>query len=446
MIQSNPQIEPRLLVVGDLDRLGPILHDNFASFRVNGVQDYLSGIAEIARAPTRAVLVGYDAACRNLEAAIKSIKSAVGADVPVVFCCEPAYENVGRRLLNHGADDYLIFPPEPIELERSLGLQSRKTARPAETSLPEPPSPTAEELARLADLLPRLLRNDALVLDAMAELLAGALDAEGAQVTADGRTGHVGIRETDDGVTVLTQLLVRAEQPVGTIGAFRQSGRQTFTAEDSARLDHYAVLFGRLLESVGRTNQWRDLALTDDLTGLPNRRHLTHFLNEKIRWAEREQRSITVLIFDIDDFKRYNDTYGHDAGDEILTAIGRLFVRCSRKTDLVARHGGDEFVVVFWDSEGPRLAGSHHPQHVIDVLHRFRKALRAHTFQRLGPEAQGSLTISGGLAQFPAQAATAAELLEAADTALLQAKKAGKDRFWLIGGGDVQSSSTAQED
>lgn len=436
MIRADSQGEPRLLVVGDLDRLGPILRDNFAPIRINGVRDYLAGIAEIGQAPTRAVLVGRDPSCRNFEAAVAAIKSAVGEDVPVVFCCEPAYENVGRRLLQHGADDYVIFPPEPIDLERALGVASRKAVRPTVKTEAAPPTPSAEELSRLADLLPRLQREDTDVLGAMAELLGVALEAEGAQVSADGRSGRVGIGETDAGVTVLTQLLVRGEQPVGTVSAFRQSGG-TFTPEDSARLDHYAVLFGRLLESAGRANRWRDLALTDDLTGLPNRRHLTRFLEEKIRWAEREGRAITTLIFDIDDFKRYNDTYGHDAGDEILTAVGRLFVQCSRKTDLVARHGGDEFVVVFWDSEGPRLAGSKHPHHVIDVLHRFRKALRAHTFQRLGPEAQGSLTISGGLAHYPSQGGTAEELLEAADRALLQAKRAGKDRFWLIGGGDL---------
>ncbi len=440
MTVSRPAGDARLLIVGDFDRLGPLIHRHFAPQAMAGVRSYLAGIAEIARSPTRAVLVGHDPKCRNPESALAAMKKAAGPDVPVVFCCEPAYEDLGRRLLQHGADDYVIFPPEALDLERALRIPARATrdawvAQPTAT-----PVASAEELSRLAALLSRLTHIDAATLDDMAQLVCSALGAESAMVVVDGRVGRAGSVNLENLDAVLVEPITIDEQRTGQIrvGRRREAG---FTQTDMDKLRHYGTLLGRLLESAQRGERWRELALTDDLTGLPNRRRLLSFLEEKIEWARRERATVTALVFDIDDFKLYNDRYGHDAGDEILTEVGRLFVQCCRKTDLVSRYGGDEFVVVFWDPQGPRELGSRPPQHVIDVLQRFRAALSRHAFARLGAEAVGSLTISGGLAHYPWQAADASGLLEAADRALLQAKEAGKNRFWLVGGGDVVENS-----
>ena len=436
---SDPPDESpgRLLVIADLDRLDPIVRECFSPHPIGSADSYLAGIAEIARAQTRAVLVGCDDACRNPQAAMAAIKAAAGADVPVVFCCEPAHEHLGQSLLECGADDYVIFPPEPQELERALKIARTK---PKEGWVRTPPaaspSPSVEELAHLADLLPRLTNRDRRALDAMAVLVCTAIHAEKAVVVIGGRAGRSGRDEINGDEAVLVEPITLGEQRIGQIRVGQSIAGQ-YTEEDSVKLRHYGILLGRLLEGAQRAQRWRKLALTDDLTALPNRRRLMRFLEEKIHWARREQATVTVLLFDIDDFKRYNDSYGHDAGDEILQDVGRLFVQCSRESDMVARYGGDEFVVVFWDPKGPRSAGSHHPQRVIDVLQRFRKALRAHTFPRLGPEARGCLTISGGISHFPGQAGRSAQLIEAADRALLQAKEAGKNRFWVVGGGDL---------
>jgi len=428
--------EDRLLVVGDLDRLGPLIRECFAPNPISGVRGLLAGIAEIPRAPTRAVLVGHDPACRNVEAAVSAMRRVAGADMPVVYCCEPGYEHIGRRVIEHGADDYVIFPPESADLERALRMPSGRTQR-RWLELPVVvPAPTAEELARLADLLSRMSGGDPKVTDAMATLVCVALDAEHAAVMIDERIGRAGKPGSDADEAVLSEAITQGEQRLGAIrvGRCRTGG---YTHEHTAKLRHYGVLFGRLIDSTRRSEDWRRLALTDDLTRLPNRRHLMRFLEKRIRWAQGNKATLSVLYFDIDDFKGYNDRYGHDAGDEILVDVGQMFIQCSRKHDMVARYGGDEFVVVFWDPKGPREAGSQHPQSVIEVLQRFRANLKSHRFARLGPEAQGCLTISGGLAQYPWQANTAPELLAAADQALLQAKEAGKDRFRIIGSGDV---------
>ncbi len=447
MIRSPEWFDGRLLVISDVDRLAPILRDHFPSCEISGVRDYLAGIAEIPREPTRAVIVGHDVSCRDPGAAVWGIKVAAGQIVPVIFCCEPAYEDVGRRVLEYGADDYVIFPPEAIDLERALGVSAAASDEPKPTTgssaLPAAvPAASTEELGQLAEVLRLVMSGDPACGNAMARLLQTALGVKWAEVSLSGlvgRAGDAGDEPTDSSSSVS---LVRGGEPVGAVRIGPSTENKT-DGQTGGRLFHYSTLFGRMLEAARRAHRWRRLALTDDLTNLPNRRHLLGFLEEKLEWARRRGASVTVLIFDIDDFKRYNDRYGHEAGDDILREVGRLFRQCSRKDDMVARYGGDEFVVVFWDAEARRIEGSQHPQGVIDVLQRFRKALRSHTFSRLGPEAQGFLTLSGGLAHFPSsQAASAAKLIEAADHALLQAKAAGKNRFLVVGDGDAGSAPT----
>lgn len=423
----------RLLIVGDLGRLGPIVAECFAPRPIDGVHTYLDAIAEIPRAKTDAVLLGFDPTCRQIEAAVAAVKS-VAADIPVVMCCEPAQESVGRRLTQHGLDSYIIFPPDARELEDALGVPSNRTQRVWIEQPTVAPVPTAEELARLADILARSAKGDEGILDAMASLICAALRAKDATIVIEGRSGRAG-----EGASRHAVLVEPISQDGRRVGQIRvgESAAGAFTHEDTAKLRHYGALFGNVVAGIAQARNWRRLALTDDLTGLANRRHLLQFLDEKLQIAQENRATVTALVFDIDDFKRYNDTYGHDAGDQILVEVGQLFVQCSRKTDLVARYGGDEFVVVFWDPEGPRTLGSQHPEAFLPVVQRFRQAMKNHTFSRLGREAQGCLTISGGLAHFPWQASTSLELIEAADHALLHAKEAGKNRFWVVGDGPV---------
>jgi diguanylate cyclase (GGDEF)-like protein len=429
------QAEPRLLIVGDVDRLGPIVKQWFAPNPIFGIRSYLAGVAEIRRAPTRAVLVGHDPSCRRPEAAVRAMKDVAG-DVPVVFCCEPAYEDVGRRLVAHGADDYVIFPPDAEELERAFATPSEGTRKRWIETPVVAPVPTPEELARLADLLPRLVAGDAGAPNAMAALVCSAVHAAGATVVLEGTVGQAGEGSAARDRAVLIEPISRGEQRVGQI-RLGESRRGGYTHEDTAKLRHYGVLFGRMIEGAERAEELRRLAFTDELTGLANRRQLMAFLDEKLPLASQAGSTVTLLYFDIDDFKLYNDTYGHEAGDEILRDIGRLFLECTRDTDMVARFGGDEFVVVFWDAEAPRTVGSHHPQGVADVVARFRERLRKHTFARLGLEASGNLTISGGMAHYPWDARDAHDLIETADRGLYRAKDAGKNRFWIIGDGDA---------
>ena len=184
------------------------------------------------------------------------------------------------------------------------------------------------------------------------------------------------------------------------------------------------------------------LATTDELTGLKNRRYIWEFCRQIIELAGKKNGRVMLLVFDIDDFKHYNDVYGHSAGDEILRQAAVLMQRCCRRHDVVGRIGGDEFAVVFWDEPQRESGGAEserrsksaeHPKEVIFIAQRFISELKKTEFPSLGPEGKGVLAISGGLASFPRDGSTTEELFRQADKALLEAKRSGKNMIYLVG-------------
>ncbi len=178
-------------------------------------------------------------------------------------------------------------------------------------------------------------------------------------------------------------------------------------------------------------SQLRQAAFTDPLTGAWNRRYFDRFLATAIEHARGARHPVTVLLFDIDNFKLYNDRYGHDAGDEILTECVKLMRSVVRPTDRVCRVGGDEFVVVFHEPEGPRQEGSRHPSSVYQIARRFQQQVNQHKFPKLMDCARGTLTISGGLATFPWDGSSPEELLRRADELALESKRQGKNALTL---------------
>ncbi|MBN2182341.1 MAG: GGDEF domain-containing protein [Sedimentisphaerales bacterium] len=209
-----------------------------------------------------------------------------------------------------------------------------------------------------------------------------------------------------------------------------------------------------------------EMATEDDLTGLKNRRYIWEFSRQVINHAGNENKRVTLLVFDIDDFKRYNDIYGHYAGDEILKQAGALMRRCCRSHDIIGRIGGDEFAVIFWDNslipdktrferlnaaQERRSATADHPDEAISIARRFVKELEKTPASvtdggGLGPEGRGVLTISGGLASFPRDGLTAQELFRQADRALLEAKRSGKNRIYLVGSPQTSADSVGSGD
>lgn len=182
------------------------------------------------------------------------------------------------------------------------------------------------------------------------------------------------------------------------------------------------------------------LVTQDDLTGMKNRRYLRQFLPAILDNAKEKGCQVTLLLFDLDNFKHYNDTYGHSVGDTVLCQTGKLMRRCCRNHDVVARLGGDEFAVVFWDlpqesQKRDDRRGNHHdhPRQAQFMAERFRREMSEAAFECLGAKGKGNLTISGGLATYPLDAQTASELFEKADHAMLNAKQTGKNKITIVG-------------
>jgi diguanylate cyclase (GGDEF)-like protein len=156
----------------------------------------------------------------------------------------------------------------------------------------------------------------------------------------------------------------------------------------------------------------RRAAMTDDLTGLPNRRMFFTHLREQIAVVERDGRTLTAMMLDLDNFKQLNDTLGHDAGDELLRMIGPRLERAARTEDLIARLGGDEFAILL-DTGSEDLAGTRLAQAVVDS---FSEPFHVHGLVL-------RLTASVGIASFPRDADGAETLLKCADVAMYDAKR-----------------------
>ncbi len=200
---------------------------------------------------------------------------------------------------------------------------------------------------------------------------------------------------------------------------------------DTSDLAPHAEWLATWLALHDRQQSLRRAAFTDPLTGAWNRRYFDSFLEAALERARYARRTVTVLIFDIDGFKRYNDDFGHPAGDEILIETVRALKGSVRPSDRVCRIGGDEFAVIFDEPEGPRVRGSRPPESVYVLAKRVQRQIGEKKFPKLGDDAPGQLTISGGLAAFPWDGHDAETLLKKADDLACDSKRRGKNAISL---------------
>lgn len=175
------------------------------------------------------------------------------------------------------------------------------------------------------------------------------------------------------------------------------------------------------------------MAITDELTRLFNHRYFMSALARELDRAIRYRQNLSLLMIDVDYFKKYNDTQGHPMGNVALRDLATIFRGASRATDVVARYGGEEFAVIFVETDAS-LASM--------VAERIRQAVEEHPFEGEDALPGGKLTISMGLATFPTNATTQAALLEAADKALYQSKADGRNRVSLAGQSQGASASS----
>jgi diguanylate cyclase (GGDEF)-like protein len=180
----------------------------------------------------------------------------------------------------------------------------------------------------------------------------------------------------------------------------------------------FGHLVTRLREREGQGELER-LSVTDALTGLYNRRHLVGTLANEVQRSRRLRRTFSVLLADVDHFKRYNDTHGHLAGDAVLVKLAEILRKTTRGVDSVARYGGEEFLIMLL--EAPIATA-------LIVAERIRARVASEAFDG------GRVTLSIGVAEYPAHGDTPEELIASADAAMYQAKGQGRNRVLAAGG------------
>jgi diguanylate cyclase (GGDEF)-like protein len=191
--------------------------------------------------------------------------------------------------------------------------------------------------------------------------------------------------------------------------AFRQSHQQLAISLSSQIALSLSGL--QLRESL------RELSIRDPLTRLFNRRFLEESLERELQLASRKKQAISVLFVDLDHFKRFNDTFGHDAGDMVLQSLADLFRTFFRSTDICCRFGGEEFAIIMPESTAQDAAVR------ADALRAEVKRLKL----RYKKEILGPLSLSAGVAAFPEHGSTSEELLKIADQCLYESKARGRD-------------------
>jgi diguanylate cyclase (GGDEF)-like protein/PAS domain S-box-containing protein len=162
----------------------------------------------------------------------------------------------------------------------------------------------------------------------------------------------------------------------------------------------------------------RELAVRDHLTGLFNRRYMEETLERELLRASRQGLLLGIIMLDIDEFKHFNDVYGHAAGDAVLREYGKLLIQHFRGEDVACRYGGDEFIVVLLDASLKMVR--ERAERLCEYARHINIQFDGHIYE--------TITISVGVAIFPEHGSTSAEILKAADIALYRAKREGRDQ------------------
>ncbi|HEB75098.1 MAG TPA: diguanylate cyclase [Nitrospirae bacterium] len=191
-----------------------------------------------------------------------------------------------------------------------------------------------------------------------------------------------------------------------------------FSQDDEDSFLNFAF---QAFHTISLQNEIAKLATTDGLTGLNNHRMFQDRLSEEIQRAERYKSKLFLLLIDIDHFKRFNDTYGHQTGDDVLRTMAQIIKGSIRKVDFAARYGGEEFVLILPETD----CG-----HTFTVAERIRKAVMDYPFN-LKDGTKAGLTVSIGVACFPEDSAEKEDLIRKADTALYFAKGLGRNKVCL---------------
>jgi len=217
----------------------------------------------------------------------------------------------------------------------------------------------------------------------------------------------------------LTVPLKAKDKTIGIILVDNIFTKEPITKDDIRILTMFANQAGLAIENSHLYEKTVSLTHTDSLTNLINHGRFQYLLNKQIKHTTKSKKPLSLVMIDIDNFKNFNDTLGHPAGDSVLINIAKIMKKTCRSSDIVARYGGEEFAIVLTDTNEESAWG---------LAERVREAIEKFDFPGQEIQPEQNLTISLGLASFPDDAKTAGRLISKADSALYQAKKAGKNK------------------
>jgi diguanylate cyclase (GGDEF)-like protein len=208
-----------------------------------------------------------------------------------------------------------------------------------------------------------------------------------------------------------------------TLGVFTLAQSAAFGEVDRQTIQTISEQLSLALANLKLQESLRNQSLRDPLTGLFNRRYMGEAIARELARATRQSTPLAVAMVDIDHFKRFNDGHGHEGGDVLLAAFGRLLGGMSRDEDIVCRYGGEEFALILPGTD----AETAHKR-----LDQIRLAVRQLQVSNHG-QSLGSVSMSAGVAVFPRDGSSGDSLIAAADVALYEAKRAGRDRVMAAG-------------
>lgn len=225
--------------------------------------------------------------------------------------------------------------------------------------------------------------------------------------------------------SVMAVPIISKEQVIGVVEVINKKGGDSFGRKDLDLLLKLVDQAAIAVEHARIYQKMADLAVTDDLTNLFNMRYLARTLEVEIERARRHGASVSLIFIDLDHFKEINDQHGHLMGSRVLIEVAQILLRNIRSIDVVARYGGDEFVVVLPQTD---------PAAAFAIAERVRRSIAGHTFLK-GEGLQIRLTASCGIAAYPDHAKSKEDLIRLADEAMYRVKHEVRDSVYIVGHG-----------